>query len=55
MKRGIFEMIDYNELEFELENINTKVIRVSKEIYKAIKKDKKEIEKAYNIKIKKRK
>ena len=49
-------MKDFNEVEMELDNINGKtVVYMSKEIYKAIKKDKKKIEEAYNIKIKKRK
>lgn len=48
-------MKDFNEVETELDNINGKTVYMSKEFYKSIKKDKKKIEKAYNIKIKKRK
>lgn len=48
-------MKDFNEVEIRLEHITNNVVYMSKEFYKSIKKDKKKIEQAYNIKIKKRK
>ena len=44
-----------NELEVELENVvGKKVIYLSAVFYKSIRKTKKDIEEAYNIKIKRR-
>lgn len=44
----------YNEIELALEDVKGKdTIYLSKEAYKNIRKDKKRIEEAYNIKIKK--
>ena len=48
-------MKEINEVEIRLEHITSNVVYMDKEIYKSIKKDKKKIEQAYNIKIKKRK
>ena len=45
----------FNELEAELQNVKGKrKIYLSKDFYKSIRKDKKKIEKAYSIKIRKR-
>lgn len=54
-KKGDLKMKEVNEVEIRLEHITDNVVYMSKEIYKSIKKDKKKIEQAYNIKIKKRK
>lgn len=48
-------MKEFNEIEIELENRKGNIIFLSKDSYKNIRKDKKKIEEAYNIKIKKRK
>lgn len=43
----------YNELEIKLDDVfGKKVIKLSKPFYKSIKKTKKELESAYNVKIK---